>query len=55
MDYLLTWSEGEEVGYRLLSRSQLKNLRIENDKRYCLTEIKTGREICDIKGFVEGK
>ncbi|KNZ70738.1 hypothetical protein Tfer_0417 [Thermincola ferriacetica] len=53
MDYLLTWSEGEEVGYKLLSRHQLKGLKIESDKRYSLTELKTGREISDIKGFIE--
>ncbi len=53
MDYLLTWSEGEEVGYRLISRNQLNGVRLESDKKYCLTDIRTGRDISDIKGFIE--
>lgn len=52
MDYLLTWSEGEEVGYRLMHFCQLKNLNIEADKTYTLTEISTGREILDIGKFI---
>jgi len=52
MDYLLTWSEGEEVCYRLMPYSQLRNLRIEADKVYTLTELSTGREIGDICKFL---
>ena len=53
MDYLLSWSEGEEVFYRLINFAQLKNLKIEADKIYTLTELRTGREIRNINSFLK--
>lgn len=53
MDYLLTWYDGEEVNYRFLGAKELKKIRIEEDKPYTLTEIKTGKVIPNVYRFVK--
>ena len=51
MDYLLTWIEGEEVGYRFIPKKNLKDVIIEDDKPCTLTEIRFGK-VMDIKSFL---
>jgi hypothetical protein len=35
MQYIITWSEGEEVCYRFVSEEELKDL-VEDDKEYII-------------------
>ncbi|MDA8233491.1 MAG: hypothetical protein M0Z31_01540 [Clostridia bacterium] len=55
MDYLLTWIEGEEVGYRFIPKSNLKNITIEADKPCTLTEIRYGKVIEDINYYLKNR
>lgn len=45
MDYLLTWVEGEEVCYKIVAKEALSKLTLEDNKPFCLTELKSGKEI----------
>lgn len=53
MDYLLTWTEGEEVNYRFLNLEQIRRFRLEEDKNYSLTNLKSGYQVEDIDKFIK--
>jgi len=37
VEYLLTWIEGEEVGYRILQEEELPVLLEEEVEKHCIT------------------
>ncbi|WP_297198320.1 hypothetical protein [Thermanaeromonas sp.] len=37
MEYLLTWIEGEEVGYRILEEEELPVFLEEETEKHCIT------------------
>ncbi len=53
MDYLLTWVDGEEVLYRLVARKELPKLKVEDDRPCSLTELRTCKEIEQIREFID--
>lgn len=53
MDYLLTWYDGEEVNYRFLQERDLPRIRFEEDKPYSLMEIRSGRDIPNVRNFIK--
>lgn len=53
MDYLLTWTEGEEVKYRFLDLAQLRGIELEEDKKYSLTNLKNGCQVENVEKFIE--
>lgn len=53
MEYLLTWSEGEEVNYKFLNLNQLRSIKLLDDVRYSLTNLKSGRQVDDVVKFIE--
>lgn len=52
MDYLLTWIEGEEVGYQLIQREELNKICFEDNKNYTLYEIAKG-QLVDLSSLLE--
>lgn len=52
MDYLFTWVDGEQVVYRLIDRKDLAKLKLEDDRPYSLTELKTCREIEHVREYI---
>lgn len=55
MEYLLTWVEGDEVGYRLLNGVDLNKLRIPIERPCSLAEIKSGKVIDNVEAFLKAK
>ncbi|QGG46680.1 hypothetical protein [Heliorestis convoluta] len=45
MEYLVTWSDGEEVRYQFMDSAVLKRARLEPDRIYSIIELATGQVI----------
>ena len=51
MDFLLTWSDGEEVKYKFFNLDQIQDIRFHADYYYSLTKLSYENSVEDITKF----